>query len=85
MSAVQREEKGITAAQARQILGCKVTRTLPCRLMAQAADGRDSTTVTAEHAAPLAPKIASTGGRALKSQKVQIPGGGEGWVGGGGV
>ncbi len=43
----QREEKGITAAQARRILGGKVTRKLPCRLMASTADGFDSAAVTA--------------------------------------
>jgi hypothetical protein len=41
MSEVQREEKGITAAQSRRILGGKVRRKLPCRPMARAADGRD--------------------------------------------
>jgi hypothetical protein len=41
----QREEKCITAAQARRIL--KVTRKLPCRLMANTADGRDSAAITA--------------------------------------
>ncbi len=42
MSEEQREEKGITAAQARRILGGKVTRKLPCQPMASTADGRDS-------------------------------------------
>ncbi len=40
ISEEQREEKGFTAAQARRILGGKVTRKLPCRPMASTADGR---------------------------------------------
>ncbi len=47
MSEKQRAEKGITAAQARRILGGKVTCKLPSRPMASTADGRDSAAVTA--------------------------------------
>jgi hypothetical protein len=47
MSEEQREETGITAAQARRILSGKVTHKLPCRPMASTADGRDSAPVTA--------------------------------------
>jgi hypothetical protein len=47
MSEEQREEKSVTAAQARRILGGKVMCKLPCRPMASTADGRDSAAVIA--------------------------------------